>query len=136
MTRGSGATRAPHKLTDEELVWIEANLTGLRRYASEHRILYPGLALGFVVGLAAHVGGYLLKLSATTQLLGLGADLLYALGWALWTGAVVVVFVQVLPEAKRRQIMRALDAYEAAKRDKARAGRDQTSTADGAQSPR
>jgi len=27
-------------------------------------------------------------------------DLLYALGWALWTGVVVVVFVQVVPEAK------------------------------------
>ncbi len=136
MTIGSGAKGAPHTLTDEELAWIGANLTGLRQYASGHRILYPSLAFGFVVGLAAHVGGYLLKLSATTQPLGLGADLLYALGWALWTGAVVVVFVQVVPEAKRRQVTRHLDAYEAAQRDKARAGRDQTSTADGAPTAR
>ena len=42
------------------------------------------------------------------------ADLLYALGWALWTGVVVVVFVQIYPEAKKRQYKRALDAYEAA----------------------
>jgi hypothetical protein len=55
------------------------------------------------------------------------ADLLYALGWALWTGAVVVVFVQIFPEARRRQIMRGLDAYEAAMRNTARAGSDQAS---------
>ena len=41
------------------------------------------------------------------------ADLLYALGWALWTGVVVVVFVEIVPQAKRRQIKRAIDAYEA-----------------------
>jgi hypothetical protein len=37
------------------------------------------------------------------------------------------VFVQVVPEAKRRQFKQALDAYEAAQRDQARAGRDQAS---------
>jgi hypothetical protein len=62
-------------------------------------ILYGSLAIGFVVGLAAHVGGYVLRPSATTEPLGLVADLLYALGWALWTGVVLVVFVQVVPEA-------------------------------------
>ena len=46
--------------------------------------------------------------------LGLIADLLYALGFALWTGVVVAVFVQIIPEAKRRQYKEALDAYEAA----------------------
>ena len=90
------------------------------------------LGIGFVIGLAAHVGGYLLRSSATTEPLGLVADLLYALGWALWTGVVVVVFVQILPEAKRRQIKRGLDAYEAALRDQARAGGDQASGDDGA----
>ena len=53
--------------------------------------------------------------------LGLLADLLHALGWSLWTGVVVVVFIQVIPEAKRRQISRAVDAYEALRRDKERA---------------
>ena len=131
MTRGSGAKGAPNTLSDEELAWIGANLPGLRHYAAGHRILYPSLVIGFVLGLAAHIGGYLLKQSATTQPLGLVADLLYALGWALWTGAVVVVFVQVFPEAKRRQITRHLDAYEAAQRDRAPAGRDHTSVTDG-----
>jgi hypothetical protein len=81
-----------------------------------------------VVGLAAHVGGYLLRSSVTTEPFLLVADLLYALGWALWTGVVVVLFVQIFPEAKRRQIKRALDAYEVALRDKA-AGNDGAPTA-------
>jgi hypothetical protein len=38
---------------------------------------------------------------------------------ALWTGVVVVVFVHIFPEGKRRQIQQALDAYEAAQADKA-----------------
>jgi hypothetical protein len=64
--------------------------------------------------------------------LGLVADLLYALGWSLWTGVVVVVFTHVIPEVKRRQLKQALDAYEATLRDQARAGRDQTSGGGGA----
>jgi len=77
------------------------------------------------VGLAAYVGGFLLKFSATTELLLLVADLLYALGWSLWTGVVVVVFVQIYPETKKRQYRQALDPYEAAVGDQARAGSGQ-----------
>ena len=91
---------------------MEANLTELRRSVSDQRILRASLVIGFVLGLAAHIGGYLLKSSAKTEPLGLIADLLYALGFALWTGVVVALFVQVLPEAKRRQIKRVLDAYD------------------------
>jgi hypothetical protein len=89
-----------------------------------------------VVGLAAHVGGYLLRSSATTEPFGLVADLLYTLGLALWTGVVVVVFVQVVPEVKRRQIRRTLDAYEATLREKARTGNDQASGDDEAPTTR
>jgi hypothetical protein len=78
--------------------------------------------ISFVVGVAAHVGGYALLASLPRGLLGLLADLLHALGWSLWTGVVVVVFVEVIPEAKRRQIRRALEAYEALRRDKAQGG--------------
>jgi hypothetical protein len=45
----------------------------------------------------------------------------------LFANVVVVVFLQVLPEAKRRQYKQALDAYEAALRDKARAEGDEVS---------
>jgi hypothetical protein len=141
MAEGSGAKGAPHPFPDEELdaglddpsvrVWMEEHLPELRRSAYGQRILYQSLGIGFVLGLAAHVGGYLLRSSVTTEPLVLVADLLYALGYALWTGVVVVVFVQVVPEAKRRQIKRTLDAYEAM-REKARAGGDQASGDDGA----
>jgi hypothetical protein len=146
MTGGSGAKDAPHPFTDEAralgidvddpraLAWMEEHLPEFRQQASGQRPLYWILGIGFVVGLAAHVGGFLLRSSVTTELLELLADLLYALGFALWTGVVVVLFVQIWPEAKRRQLKRWLDAYEAARREKARAGGDQASGDD--QAPR
>ncbi len=114
------------------LVWVGENLALVRRSVYEQRILYWSLGITFVVGLAAHVGGYLLRSSVTTEPLGLVADLLYALGWALWTGVVVVVLVQVFPEVKRRQYKQALDAYEATQREQAPAGGDQASRDDAA----
>jgi hypothetical protein len=148
MTGGSGAKGDPHPLTDEArglgievdypraLAWMEAHLPDFRQQASGQRPLYWILGIGFVVGLAAHVGGFLLKTSVTTEPLLLVADLLYALGFALWTGVVVVVFVQIWPEAKRRQLKRWLDAYEATLREKARAGSGQASGDDGAPTAR
>src|SRR5215469_16793671 len=131
MTGEPGATGAPRPLADEGgqghdvfglegrehdamLAWVGENLTLVRRSVSGQRILYWSLGIGFAVGLAAHVGGFLLKASATTEPLALVADLLYALGWALWTGVVLVAFIQIYPEAKKRQYKQALDAYEAA----------------------
>jgi hypothetical protein len=63
------------------------------------------------------------------------ADLLYALGWALWTGVIVVIFVQIWPEAKRRQYKQALDAYEAALGDQPRAGSGQAPDPGRSESP-
>ena len=142
MTGEPGAKSAPRPFTDERahgqdvlglgeqerdalLAWVGENLTLVRRSAFGQRDLYWSLGIGFVIGLAAHVGGFLLKSSATTEPLMLAADLLYALGWALWTGVVVVVFVQIYPETKKRQYKQALDAYEAAVGDRARAGSGQ-----------
>jgi hypothetical protein len=137
MSGEQGAKGAPHPFTHEELdprlyspdtlAWMGKHLPELRRSAYGQRILYQSLGVGFVVGLAGHVGGFLLRSSATTGLLGLVADLLYALGYALWTGVVVALFVQVVPDVKRRQIKRWLDDYEAALREQARAGSDQAS---------
>jgi len=104
---------------------VGEHLTLVRQTVSGQRPLYWILGIGFVVGLAAHVVGFLLKTSATTEPLMLVADLLYALGWSLWTGVIVVVFVQLWPEAKRRQYQQTLDAYEAAVGRQARTGSGQ-----------
>ena len=131
MAEGSGAKDAPHPFTDEAralgidvddpraLAWMEEHLPEFRQQASGQRPLYWILGIGFVVGLAAHVGGFLLRSSVTTELSELMADLLYSLGFALWTGIVVGLFIQIWPEAKRRQLQQWLDAYEAALREKA-----------------
>ncbi len=120
MTEESGSTDGPRWLTDEfTLEWLDEHAADLRASLSGQRILYSSLILGFLVGLAAHVAGYLLQSSHSRGISGLLGDLLYALGWSLWTGVVVIVFVQVIPEVKRRQIQRALDAYEALKRNQA-----------------
>jgi hypothetical protein len=147
MTEGLGAKDAPHAISDEDraqeqdpfrgmgelerrasLAWVGENLTEVRRAAFGQRILYWSLGIGFVIGLAADVGGYLIKSSTTTgSLFGLVGDLLYTFGWALWTGVVVVVFLQIIPEVKRRQYTGALDAYEAALREEAGARSDEVS---------
>jgi hypothetical protein len=154
MTKGPGAKDAPPTFTDEErargqdlfglgeqesrelLAWVGEHLPRVRRSVYGQHFLHWSLGIALVVGLATHVGGYLLKASVTTEPLGLAADLLYELGYALWTGVVVVVFVQIIPEAKRRQFKQMLDAYEAARRETARAGSDQASGDDGAPTAR
>ena len=136
MSGGPGPDGVPRTAPDEELdprmrdpdvlVWMGEHMPQLRRSAYGQRLLYQSLTLGFVVGLAAHVAGYLLRPSPPTEPLGVVADLLYAFGYALWTGVVVVLFVQIIPEVKRRQFKQALDAYEAAQRKQPRPERDQS----------
>ena len=108
-------------LDDPEVqAWFEEHMSVLRQGAYGQRFLYFTLAGAFVVGLVAYVAGYFLRSTATTEPFGLLADLLYTFGFALWTAAVVVVLVEIIPEAKRRQVRRALEAYEAKMRDTSR----------------
>ena len=125
MTGGPGSNGVPPSSPDEEfeaqlrdpsaLAWMDEHLPELRRSAYGQRLLYQSLVVALVLGLAVHVGGYLLRPSTPEEPLSLVADLLYALGYSLWTGVVVAVFVQVIPEVKRRQIKGAVEAYEAAR---------------------
>jgi len=130
MTRERGAAGAPHPYSDEELAWMREHLSQLRRSISGQRLVLQSLGIGFVLGLSAYLGGYALKAAATTEPFQLVADLLYALGWALWTGVVVALFVEVIPRTKQRQIRQALDAYEAVLREKAQARSAPTSRDD------
>lgn len=104
--------------TRDEAAWIADHRDELRRMVSEHRVRYP-LWIGLVLGLVVHVVGFYLKESVSGELMAILADLLYGLGFALWTGVVVVVMVDIIPAAKERQITRALDAHEAAARSAA-----------------
>jgi hypothetical protein len=98
--------------TDDEVAWIASHTDELRRVVSEHRVRYP-LWIGLGLGLAVHIVGFYLKSSAAGDLMALLADLLYALGFALWTGVVVVAMVEIVPAAKERQITKVLEAYQA-----------------------
>ena len=97
--------------------WFEEHRTQLRQNAYGQRFLYSTLATTFVVGLAMYVAGYLFKTTATTEPLGLLSDMVYTFGFALWTAAVIIVLLEVIPDVKRRQIRRALEAYEATRGD-------------------
>jgi len=127
MTENPQSQHVTDLLTDEDaLEWMEEHLSELKQSVYGPRLLYQSLALGFVVGLAAHIGGYFLASSVPGGALGLLADLLLALGWSLWTGVVVAVFVEVIPEVKRRQIKQAVDAYEAMRRKQSSSKRETT----------
>jgi hypothetical protein len=99
--------------------WFEKHLPELRETAYGQRFLHYTLVTTFVVGLALYVIGYLLKTSTPAEPLGLLADMIYTFGFALWTGAVIVVLLEVILRVKRRQIRRALEAYEATRETKA-----------------
>lgn len=119
MTENQGSNGVPPMFSDERMVeWMDEHMMELKKSVSGQSLLVVSLSISFAFGLAAHIGGYFLLLSVPSGLLGLLADLLHALGWSLWTGVVVAIFVQVFPEAKRRQIQQVIDTYEALRRKK------------------
>jgi hypothetical protein len=123
MTRHQESKDMASLFADEStLAWMEEHLSELKQSVSGQRLLYSSLIIGSVLGLATHIGGYFLRFSAPGGFLGLLADLLYALGWSLWTGVVVTLFVQVIPEVKRRQIKQAIKTYEALRHEKGKGG--------------
>jgi hypothetical protein len=123
MTTEPGTDGAPQldpSLRDPEAQkWVSEHMADLRRSVSERRIRNQTLWLVLATGLIAYVAGYLLKVSVTSEPWGLLADLIYTLGYVLWTGVVVVVVIEIIPRAKERQITRALASYEAVMRAKA-----------------
>jgi hypothetical protein len=80
VTEGPGAKDAPPTFTDNErapgqdwlsdlgerdrrdvLAWVGEHLPHVRQSVYGQRLLYWSLGIAFVVGLAAHAGGYLLN---------------------------------------------------------------------------
>jgi len=112
----------------ELLAWVGEHLPYVQATAAGQRPIYWILGVVLVVGLIAQIGGYVLRTTTTGEPLGVIADLLHALGYALWTGVVVVGCVQILPEAKRRQYEAALRAYEEARGTETQAQGDEGST--------
>ncbi|HEY7463765.1 MAG TPA: hypothetical protein VH987_04905 [Candidatus Limnocylindria bacterium] len=108
--------RDPNAFVDNPEIrkWMGEHLDELRSNVTEHRYRTQFIWAGIVAGLLAHVGGYLLRSAALAEPFGLLADLMYALGLALWTGTVVVVLTEIIPQLKERQVLSAIDAYEAA----------------------
>jgi len=109
-----------HRFTQAQLEEIGEYLPDVRKALVGQRIERTYVAIALGVGLVAQVIGYVLKLNSTGEPFGLVVDLLYAFGFSLWTGAVVAFFVDILPDAKRRQLIDALHAYEAAQRERVR----------------
>jgi hypothetical protein len=106
----------------EEMEWISSHMADLRRGLVGRRFRNVTLWSAVAIGLVVHVVGFLLKASASGEPFAVLADVLYTLGFALWTGVVVVAIVEIIPEAKERQISRYLDAYERALRSRTRPG--------------
>ena len=94
---------------------MEEHQPELRRSAFGDRLLYQSIGFCLAVGMVAYIGGYVLRSSSSTEPLALLGDLLYTLGYALWTGAVVVALLEVVPRVKQRQFRQMLHAYEGAK---------------------
>jgi hypothetical protein len=112
MSGRAGSKGGSRGFSELELTAIGELLPELRQMAVGQRVLYQSILFGLGLGLGAHLVGYWLRATAAgTEPLALVADLLYALGYSLWTGVVVVGLVQVFPELKRRQIKEALAAH-------------------------
>ena len=120
MSERPDRTSPKREFNEAELRWAAQHLPQIRGWISGRRFLYDAMVTAVVLGLIAHVAGYLLGVSGSGEPRGLVADLLSNLGMALWTGAVLVVFVQVLPDYQRRTALRLIEQSEALLREKNR----------------
>lgn len=123
MTEAHRPNEPRDRISKEEAAWAAANLPEMHRLVTRQRFVRDALVIAFVVGLAAHIGRYLLLSAATGEPLRLLADLLATLGTALWTGVVLYAFVTVLPAARQRSAAAWLETYEAEIRQQGQGGR-------------
>jgi len=113
MSERTDRTNPKPEFNEDELRWAAQHQPQIRGWISGRRFLYDAMLTAVILGLIAHVAGYLLGVSGSGEPRGLVVDLLSNLGVALWTGAVLVVFVQVLPDYQRRTARRLIEHSEA-----------------------
>ena len=116
MSERPDRTNPQPEFSEDELRWAAEHLPQIRGWIAGRRFLYEAVAIAVILGLTAHVAGYVLGVSGSGEPRGLLADLLSNLGVALWTGAVLVAFVQLLPDFQRRTAMRLVEQTEALSR--------------------
>jgi hypothetical protein len=104
--------------SEAELDYIAPRLDELRRAVEGRTILYTWLLLAFLLGLIAHLAGYFIGAGSSNNVVTLLAELLRSLGTALWTGCVLILFVQVWPEVQQRRARRLIALYEKALRER------------------
>jgi hypothetical protein len=109
--------------SEAELNYVAPRLDDLRRAVEGGSILYTWLLLAFLLGLIAHLAGYFIGAGTSNNVVTLLAELLRSLGTALWTGCVLILFVQVWPDVQRRRARRLLALYEKALREREARGK-------------
>ena len=96
-----------YRFTDDELRWLAEHLDEAQGWKNEDQILRRALITTFVLGLGIHVLGFAIGAGvfgpADALAASLAADLLANFGLALWTAAVIVLFLEVWPRATARR---------------------------------
>ena len=104
-------SRGPERrFSDAELDWVAEHLDEVVAYSRGERALRWPLLATLLLGLGVHLLGYAFATGAfglpTTWPADLVADLLVSFGTALWTSVAIVVFLEVWPSQRRREVAR------------------------------
>jgi hypothetical protein len=112
MTTNPPTPPTPPEATAEDVAYVAAHLPEIRRRVAGNEILYFWIAGTLILGLIANVVGFLWSTVASGTADALVSQLLLSVGTALWTGSVLVLLLEVLPDIQRRYAIRALRKYE------------------------
>jgi hypothetical protein len=94
-----------YQFSQDELDYLATHYADVLKWVAPQRWLMTSLAFALLLGLVAHIAGWATSSGAgeADDLIALVGDLLANLGIALWTSAIIVVFLEVLPAAARRR---------------------------------
>lgn len=118
MTEPLQPSKAEETPSEAELDYVAPRLDELRRAVEGRTILYKWLLVAFLLGLITHLAGYFIGAGTSNAVVTLLAELLRSLGTALWTGCVLILFVEVWPDVQQRSARRRFALYEKALRER------------------